>query len=364
MFLKDFIQILESIAPFSLQESYDNSGVQIGSPDQRVSSALICLDVTEEVLQEAKERACDLILCHHPLIFKGINKLTASGSTERIIMEAVRQGIAIVAVHTNLDNVHHGVNQRLAAVIGLKELKVLKPSQGLLKKLVTFCPTDHADKVRAAVFDAGAGQIGNYDCCSFNLEGKGSFRAGENANPFAGSIQELHYETEVRIETIFPAYLKSAVLSAMFASHPYEEVAYDIYPLDNAFNKVGAGMIGVFDRPIPEKEFLDHLKKSLGIPVLRHTACAGKPVSRVAICGGSGAFLMEEAIHAGAQAFVTGDIKYHQFLDATGRILLVDAGHYETEQFTKELLHSEIKKKITNFALLISEAGNNPVCYH
>ncbi len=364
MFLKDFVQILEEIAPFSLQESYDNSGVQIGSPDQQVSRALICLDVTEEVLQEAKERSCDLILCHHPLIFKGINKLTASGSTERIIMEAIRQGFAIVAVHTNLDNVHHGVNHELAAVIGLKEPKVLKPSKGLLKKLVTFCPIYQAGKVRAAIFEAGAGQIGNYDCCSFNLQGKGSFRAGENTNPFTGSINKLHYEAEVRIETVFPAYLQSAVLSAMFASHPYEEVAYDIYPLDNLYNQVGSGMIGELKEPMPENIFLNHLKKTLNTPVLRHTAFTGNTVGRVAICGGSGAFLLNEAIRAGAQAFVTGDVKYHQFFDAADRILLVDAGHYETEQFTKELLHNQIKKKITNFALLISEVGKNPVRYY
>ncbi len=364
MRLKELMQALEGIAPFSLQESYDNSGIQIGSPDQEISRALICLDVTEEVLREAKEKKSDLILCHHPLIFKGINRLTAISATERIIMEAVRKDIAIVAVHTNLDNVHGGVNNKLASVIGLKDLKILKPSKSLLKKLVTFCPTKHADKVRSAIFEAGAGQIGDYDCCSFNMEGKGSFRAGENTNPFTGSINELHYEPEVRIETIFPAYLQSAVLAAMFASHPYEEVAYDIYPLDNAFNKVGSGMIGVFDEPMPEKVFLNHLKKTLNVPFLRHTAFVDKPVSCVAICGGSGAFLLQDAIKAGAQAFVTGDVKYHQFFEAESRILLIDAGHYETEQFTKELLHSQIKKKLTNFALLISEVDNNPVLYY
>ncbi len=364
MLLKELLQILEGIAPFSLQESYDNSGIQIGLPDQEVTRALICLDVTEEVLRESRDRKCDLILCHHPLIFKGISKLTASDATERIIMEAVRHNIAIVAVHTNLDNVYDGVNQQLTKAIGLKNTKILKPSKGLLKKLVTFCPAEHADKVRSAIFSAGAGQIGDYDCCSFNLEGKGSFRAGENTKPFTGQINELHYEAETRIETIFPDYLQPAVLSAMVSSHPYEEVAYDIYPLDNTFNKVGSGMIGMLEEPMPEKEFLDHLKKALDARVLRHAAYVGKVIDRVAVCGGSGAFLLHDAIKAGAQAFVTGDVKYHQFIDAAGQMLLVDAGHYETEQFTKELLHNQIKKKITNFALLISEAGGNPVHYH
>lgn len=363
MLLKKFLDALNDIAPFQLQESYDNSGVQLGSARQDVSKALICLDVTMQVLNEAIKNDCDLILCHHPLIFKGITRLNDETPTGEIIIEAIRHGIAIVAVHTNVDNVYQGVNYEFGQRLGLTNLKILQPTGGMLKKLVTFCPTAHAEKVRAALFTAGAGQIGDYDCCSFNLEGKGSFRAGENTNPFTGKIQELHYEPEVRIETIFPAYLQAGILSAMLAAHPYEEVAYDIYPLDNMFDRAGSGMIGDYDKPLTVRGFLGNLKNTLGIPFVRHSNYDKSEIRRVAICGGSGSFLMQQAIRSGAQAFVTADVKYHQFFDAHNKVLLVDAGHYETEQFTTELLYNRLKKKMANFALLVSKTNTNPVNY-
>ncbi len=363
MYLKNFLEVLNDMAPFQLQESYDNSGVQVGSPGQEVSKALICLDLTLPVVYEAIKNECDLILCHHPLIFKGITKVSDEHPTGKIIIEAIRHGIAIVAVHTNLDNVYHGVNYELGQRLGLTNLKILQPAGSLLKKLVTFCPLSHAEKVRASVFEAGAGQIGDYDCCSFNLEGEGSFRAGDNTNPFTGKIQELHYEPEVRIETIFPVYLQARILSAMLAAHPYEEVAYDIYQLDNAFDRAGSGMIGDYDKPLTVKEFLNSAKNTLGVPFVRHANYDKGEICRVAICGGSGSFLMQQAIRSGAQAFVTADVKYHQFFDAHDKILLVDAGHFETEQFTKDLLYSQLKKKIANFALLVTETNTNPVNY-
>ncbi len=363
MLLNNLFKVLNDIAPFQLQESYDNSGLQLGSPEQEVSKGLICLDVTMPVVHEAIRKGCDLILCHHPLIFKGITTISDEHTTGRIIIEAIRHGIAIVAVHTNLDNAYHGVNYELGQRLGLTDLKILEPAGGMLKKLVTFCPLAHAEKVRAAIFEAGAGQIGDYDCCSFNLEGKGSFRAGENTHPFTGKIQELHYEPEVRIETIFPAYLQASVLSAMLAAHPYEEVAYDIYPLHNLFDRVGSGMVGNYEKPLIVSEFLGSIKKTLGVPFVRHANYDKGEIQRVAICGGSGSFLMQHAIRSGAQAFVTADVKYHQFFEAHDKIMLVDAGHFETEQFTKDLLYSRLKKKIATFAFLISETNTNPVNY-
>ncbi len=364
MLLKAFLRVLENLAPLALQESYDNSGIQVGSLNQKVSRGLLCLDLTPAVLEEAISKQCDLVVCHHPMIFKGITKITGSSIAEKLIITAIKNDIAIVALHTNLDNVYEGVNQELGKRIGLKNLRILQPAKHLLKKLVTFCPTEHAEKVRSAVFAAGAGQIGNYDACSFNLEGKGSFRAGDGANPFTGHINELHYEEEVRIETIFPAYLQMQVLQAMMSNHPYEEVAYDIYPLENAFDKVGSGMTGVLDEAMDGDTFLDHIKHALNVPVVRHSRFGGKNIKKVAICGGSGSFLLPQAINAGAEAFITADVKYHQFFDAEDKLLLVDAGHYETEQFTKELMHNMIKKKIANFALLISETKTNPVNYY
>lgn len=364
MLLKEFVSLLAGIAPFSLQESYDNSGIQVGSPQQSVGRGLVCLDVTPDVVQEAIHKECDLIVCHHPLIFKGVTSITGKNNTEAIIIEAIKRGLAIVAIHTNLDKIHHGVNHELGERLGLQNMRILQPEAGLLKKLVTFCPTAQAEQVRAALFEAGAGVIGNYDCCSFNSEGKGSFRAGEHSNPFVGALNELHYEPEVRLETIFPAYLQPMIIKALIRSHPYEEVAYDIYPLENVFDKVGSGMIGDLEAPMPAKVFLAQVKKSLNVPFLRHSAIAHPEIKSVAICGGSGSFLLQQATKAGAQAFVTADVKYHQFFDAEKKIMLVDAGHYETEQYTKNLLHKMVKKKMPKFALLISEANTNPVNYY
>jgi dinuclear metal center YbgI/SA1388 family protein len=363
MLLKEFLQQVDVTAPFSVQESYDNSGVQLGSPDLELRRGLVCLDVTPEVITEAIENDCNLVIAHHPLIFQGVKQITGRTDVEQVIIRAIKHDIAIVALHTNLDNVAQGVNHKLATVLGLSDLKILEPRKGLLKKLVTFCPTAQADQVRAAIFQAGAGHIGDYDCCSYNIEGKGSFRAGKDAKPFVGQLNELHFEPEVRIETIFPAFIERQLLAAMFESHPYEEVAYDIYPLDNAFDKVGSGMTGSLEQPLSEKDFLQLVKEKLNIPVVRHSPFTGKEISKVAVCGGSGSFLLHKAVAAGVQAFVTGDVKYHQFFDPFPNALLVDAGHFETEQFTKELMYEIVNKKFSKFALLISKVHTNPVNY-
>jgi dinuclear metal center YbgI/SA1388 family protein len=363
MKLKQILSAFDDHAPFSLQEDYDNSGIQFGDPESEVTRGLVCIDITEEIVEEAIEKKCDLIISHHPLIFKGIKKLTGRHYTERVLIEAIRSHINMISVHTNLDSVIAGVNMKLAQKIGLKDLMVLQARKGLLKKLVTFCPTDHAEKVRAAIFKAGAGVIGEYDCCSFNLDGKGSFRAGDTADPFVGEKGQIHYESEVRIETILPAWIENRVVSAMIDAHPYEEVAFDVYPLDNSFNKVGPGMIGNLSKPLSEKDFLNMIKEELGAPFLRHSEFTGKEIQKVAVCGGSGSFLRDHAMAAGADAFVTADIKYHDFFDVKNKMLMVDAGHYESEQFTKEILYEIVSKKITNFALLISDQSTNPVRY-
>ena len=363
MKLSELIDHLEKVAPRPLQESYDNSGLQVGMPNQEVTKGLICLDATPAVVEEAIEQGCDLIITHHPLIFGGLKKITGSNSTEKVVMKAIKHSIAIYSIHTNLDNVLRGVNGILGEKLGLSNLKILKPSKGLLRKLVTFCPISEADAVREAIFEAGAGHIGQYDCCSFNLEGKGSFRGGEDSNPFAGNKGEIHFEPEARIETILPSYLVPKVVSAMIEAHPYEEVAYDVYMLDNQFTEVGSGMVGTLKIPLSECDFLELLKTKLHLPCLRHTKLNGSTIKRVAICGGAGSFLLSDAIAARADAFVTADLKYHQFYDAEGKILLVDAGHYETEQFANELLYDIVSKKFSTFALSISKVQTNPVNY-
>lgn len=363
MNVKEISSYLESIAPLQYQESYDNAGLVIGSDHAEVGGVLIALDITLEVIQEAIDKKCNLIICHHPPVFQGIKKINGKSLTEKILIQAIQNNIAIYAAHTNLDNMLHGVNAMLCEKIGVKNPKILKPVKGFLKKLVTFCPIDHADAVRQAIFQAGAGHIGNYDSCSYNIEGKGSFRALENANPFVGEVNKLHFEDEVRIESVFPVDKQSAVIAAMMRAHSYEEVAYDIYPLDNEYPKAGAGMIGQLDKPVKAEDFLDELKNMFSLKVIRHSALIDRPLQNIAVCGGGGSFLIHDAIVKGADVLVTGDIKYHQFYDAEGKILIVDIGHYESEQFTKELLYTLLIKKFPKFAVFIAKSCSNPVHY-
>lgn len=363
MKIKEIIKVLEEKAPLKLQESYDNSGLITGWPESDVRSALITLDVTEAVVDEAIENDCSLVISHHPVIFSPLKKLTGSSSIERIVLKAVKNDIALYGIHTNLDNVSEGVNYMIAEKLGLSNNRVLKPVKGILRKLVTFCPSDHAEKVREALFAAGAGVIGNYDSCSYNSEGYGSFRAGEGTDPFVGEISKLHYESETRIETIFPSYLERKVLEALLAAHPYEEVAFDIYPLENELPSVGAGLIGEFPDPMEEKAFLEKVKGTFKIPVIKHSLLFGKKISKVAFCGGSGAFLIPTALASGAQVFMTADVKYHQFFDTEGRMIIADIGHYESEQFTKDLIFRILKEKFPNFALRISKTDTNPINY-
>jgi dinuclear metal center YbgI/SA1388 family protein len=361
--IRDILQSIQQIAPLSLQESYDNCGLLIGDEESAIKQVLVCIDVTEEVVDEAIKRECGLIISHHPLIFKGIKKLTPKGQVERIVIRAIANNIAIAAMHTNLDNSGQGVNFKIAEKLQLKSASVLQPTEGLLKKFVTFCPHSYADKVREAISQAGGGSIGNYDSCSFNSNGTGTFRANEAATPYVGQKNHLHEEPETRIEMIVPEFHISAVVRSLIAVHPYEEVAYDIYPLENQFQSFGAGIIGFLPDEMTENEFLVYLQTIFGTASLRHTAFIGKKIGKVAVCGGSGAFLIKTALSAQADAFVTADIKYHDFFEADGKLFLVDAGHFETEQFTKELIVEIIQKKYPTFAVLNSGVNTNAVCY-
>ncbi|HEY9113928.1 MAG TPA: Nif3-like dinuclear metal center hexameric protein [Bacteroidales bacterium] len=363
MKIHSIINYLETLAPLSLQEDYDNSGLLIGDQNRDIKKALIALDITEDILAEAIDNNCELIISHHPLIFKAIKKLTGKTLVERIVIKAIQNNIAIYAIHTNLDNTHTGVNAMLGEKLGLIDLKILSPISSGMKKLVTFCPLDNAEKVRKAIFAAGAGHIGKYDCCSYNVSGEGSFRALEGANPFVGKPGKIHFEKEIRIETILPSYLVNQVVAAMVAAHPYEEVAYDIYPLENQNANTGAGMLGMLKKEMTAKNFLLKVKKLLGSPAIRHNYLIDRPVKKIAICGGSGSFLISEAHRAGADIYLTGDLKYHDFFEYKNEMTLADAGHFETEQFTKELLYSILNKKFPTFALQISKINSNPISF-
>ncbi len=363
MILKQLTSFLEEFAPLSMQESYDNAGLLIGNPNQNIESALITLDVTDEVLDEAIANNHRLIIAHHPLIFRGLKRLTGSSLTEKLVVKAVKNDLAIYAIHTNLDNMAYGVNAKLAEKLFLTNLQILQPGGSELKKVVVFCPEQHAEAVRDKMFEAGAGHIGNYDNCSYNTLGEGTFRAGKGANPFVGAVGKMHVEKEVKVETVVPAFKLNRVIKAMLSAHPYEEVAYDVYTLDNTTPLTGAGMIGELTEPLPVADYLKKIKKSLKAQAIKFNHPIDRPVKKVAFCGGSGSFLIHQAYRAGADLFISADIKYHDFFEHLNEMTIVDAGHYETEQFTKELLYEIITEKFTNFALQISETVTNPVTF-
>ena len=364
MRISDITSILEDFAPSSLQETYDNSGLLVGDRSAICTGIIVTLDVTEEVVEEAVRNNCNLIVAHHPIVFKGLKRLTGANYVERTVIEAIKNHIAIYAIHTNLDNILTGVNHKIAEKLGLQNCKVLLPKEGTLKKLVTFSPVKNADEVRNALFEAGAGAVGKYDECSFNLEGKGSFKPGDGTNPHVGEKGERHYENETRIEVLFPAHLQQQLLKSLRAAHPYEEVAYYLNTLDNVQEDVGSGLVGEFPNEMTEEELLKLLKQQFSLSVIRHTSLYGKKIKKVALCGGAGIFLLKKALAADAQVFITGDIKYHEFFDADGKILLADIGHFESEQFTTELLTEFLQQKLLNFAVLKSEINTNPVKYY
>ncbi len=363
MKIKEIIDFLETIAPLSFQESYDNAGLIIGNSETKCTGILSSLDVTEEVVEEAMRRNCNLIVAHHPIIFRGLKKLNGKNYVERTVIAAIRNNIAVYAIHTNLDNVLEGVNQKIAEKLQLQNCKTLLPREGTLEKLVTFAPLENSEKVRNALFDAGAGSVGNYDQCSFNVDGAGTFRAGEGSDPYVGEIGKRHTENETRIEVVFPSFLVPKVIRALKESHPYEEVAYYVQSLKNTQDNVGSGLTGELPDPVSENELLAILKSAFNLTVIKHTPFLDKPISKIAVCGGAGSFLLPAAIAASADVYITGDVKYHEFFDADNRIFFVDIGHYESEQFTIELLTDFLQKKFSNFAVLKTEINTNPVNY-
>lgn len=363
MTIAQIIAELENFAPPAYQESYDNCGLLTGNKAAEATGALLTLDCTEAIVDEAISNNCNLIIAHHPVIFSGLKKITGASYVERTIIKAIKNDIAIYACHTNLDNVKQGVNKKIAEKLGLENLRILAPKSGLLKKLVTFVPASHHEAVQQALFSAGCGNIGNYDSCSFNLEGTGTFRGNEASTPFIGTPGELSREKEMRIETIFETAHEQKVIAALTAAHPYEEVAYDIYALTNQHPQIGSGMTGELKTAMNETDFLNHVKKTFLVPVVKHTRMLQKDIKKVAVCGGSGSFLLKNAINSGADAYITSDFKYHEFFDAENKLLLIDTGHFESEQFTPEIFYAIIKKKFTTFAIHLSKINTNPINY-
>jgi dinuclear metal center YbgI/SA1388 family protein len=363
MKLKELSSFLDSAIPVSFQENYDNSGLQLGDPEIEISSGLLAVDVTEEVVNEAVSVGCDLIISHHPLIFTGIKHIIERNYTERVVRKCIKNDISVYSAHTNLDSVENGVSYKMAEQLGLLNVTVLSPLEGKLIKLVTYIPEKYLDKVRNAVFEAGAGAIGNYDQCSYTLQGKGSFRGNELTEPFVGEKGKIHFEDEVRFETVMFSHLRNNVVKALIGSHPYEEVAYDLYSLENTNIRAGLGCLGQLPQEMNEQDFLRHVATVFNARGIRYSGFTGKIMNRIAVCGGSGSSFIGKAVSMGADAYVTADLKYHNFFDADRNILLVDTGHYESEKFATEILNELIIKKFPKFALRFSKTNTNPINY-
>ncbi len=364
--LKDIIKAIEYVAPPQLQENYDNSGLIVGSEESLIHKALISLDCTEEVIQEAIDLGCNLVIAHHPIVFSGIKKFTGKNYVERTIIKAIKNDIAIYACHTNLDNVlHQGVNKRIADKLGLHQCSILLPKENTLLKLGVFVPKSHFNQVQEALFLAGAGQIGNYKDCGFSFEGIGTFTPSQGANPYSGELGKKSEETEIRLEVVVPNHLKNQVLSAMFQAHPYEEVAYDLIQLVNTRNDVGSGLVGYLSEDMSLEQWVNHLKKCMEIDSFRLTRLKKDEVSikKVGVCGGAGSFLIKQARALGCDVFVSADIKYHEFFDGEGELLICDIGHFESEKYTLEIFKEILSEKFPKFATLFAQIITNPVYY-
>jgi dinuclear metal center YbgI/SA1388 family protein len=352
MKIKDITTYLETIAPLDYQESYDNAGLIIGNANTECTNALLCLDSTEEVIDEAIQQGCNLVIAHHPIIFGGLKKITGKNYAERAIIKAIKNDIAIYAIHTNLDNVYAGVNQKICEKLGLQNCKILAPKNQLLRKLAVSCSMAHSDMVRNALFEAGAGDVGDYDESSFNVLGISTFVGQPNVNQ--GSMM---------VQVIYPMHLETKILAALHATHPAKRPTYDITTIQNAYEQIGSGMIGELPEDTSISEFLKNLKTSMKTDSIRYTKPTKKKVRRIAVCGGAGSFLLNNAISQKADVFITSDFKYHQFFDANDQITIADIGHYESEQFTTEILHDMLSKKFSTFAPVLATTNTNPVKY-
>ena len=361
--IKDIANALEMFAPLPLQDGFDNAGLQIGLTEAEVAGVLLCLDVTEAVVDEAVALGCNLIVSHHPLIFSPLKRITGSNYIERCVIKALANGIAIYSAHTNIDNAPGGVNYRIADKLGLQNVRILVPKEDALLKLAVYVPASAADAVRDALFAAGCGNIGNYDSCSYNVDGFGTFKAGEGCNPFCGNIGELHREQEVRIETVLPAYLKNKAIAALIKAHPYEEPAFDIYQLKNCWSSVGSGVIGELPAECDELELLQSVKEKFNVGSVRHTPLLGKSVKRVALCGGAGGSFAGAAMAAGADVYITGEARYHDLFNYTGKMLMAVIGHYESEQYTMDIFKEIIGDRFPGLKIEKTTVNTNPVNY-
>jgi dinuclear metal center YbgI/SA1388 family protein len=363
MKIKEILTTLEQMAPLAYAEDFDNVGLLVGDANAEATGVLVCHDALESVIEEAIAKKCNLVVCFHPILFSGLKKITGKNYVERAVIKAIKNDIAIYAVHTALDNHKHGVNKIFCDALGLTNTKILIPKQHFIQKLVTYTIPENVEALRNALFDAGAGKIGNYEDCSFNSKGIGTYMGNEDSNPEVGERFEFVENQEIKIEVTFEKHLQSKILKALFSNHVYEEVAYEIHELLNAHQNIGLGMIGKLEKPMNETDFLSFVKDKMQCGGIRHSALLGKSIQKVAVLGGSGSFAISNAKQAGADIFLTADLKYHNFYEAENQLVLADIGHFESERFTKNYIVDFLKKKILSFAIIFSEENTNPVKY-
>lgn len=361
--VKQITRYLEDFAPRVYQESYDNSGLIVGDFSMEVTGVIVSLDAVESIVDEAIAKGCNMVVAHHPIVFKGLKKLNGRNYVERTVIKAIKNDIAIYAIHTNLDNVAGGVSFKIAEKLELEQVKVLAPKKQNQMKLTVFVPKENTQTVLEALGKVGAGKIGNYEYCSFRTEGTGTFKGNEETNPTVGEKGKLEEVTENRVEVIFPAYLEGRVMQALRQAHPYEEIAYYLHALENTNSQVGSGAIGNLPKSLSGEDFLKFLKEKMALQCIRHTELLERDIKKVAVCGGTGSFLLPKAMGKGADVFITADYKYHEFFDADGQILIADIGHYESEQYTSELLRDYLKPNFEGLPIHITDSNTNPVRY-
>lgn len=363
MTIKDIISVLEKMAPLAYAEDFDNVGLLTGNQNDEATGILVCHDALEDVIAEAVAKKCNMVVCFHPILFSGLKKITGKNYVERAVIKAIKNDIAIYAIHTALDNHQQGVNKIFCDALGLTDTKILVAKENYIRKLVTYTIPENHTKLRNALFDAGAGSIGNYENCSFNSEGLGTYQGNENSNPEVGSRGEFMEAREIKTEVTFEKHLESKILKALFENHVYEEVAYEIYTLNNSHQNIGLGMTGLLEQPMEEKEFLLMVKDKMQAHGIRHSVFTGKKIKKVAVLGGSGSFAIKNAIAAGADAFLTADLKYHQFYEAEGKLLLADIGHFESERYTMDYMADFLKQYTEGITVVKTSVDTNPVKY-
>jgi dinuclear metal center YbgI/SA1388 family protein len=363
MNVQELCSAIEEWAPLSYQESYDNCGLIVGNPNQELSGVLVSLDSLEIVVDEAIHKHCNMIVSHHPIIFKGLKSLTGKNYVERTVLKAIKNDIAIYAIHTNLDNLNQGVCRRMSEQLGLINSRVLSPKNGLLKKLVTYVPKESAEILRSSLFEIGASSMANYSESNFSFTGYSSFKGSQESNTLIGKLSHREKVNEECIELVFSSHLERDIIAALKQNHPHEEVAFQIISINNDHQYVGAGRIGELSNPQSAFDFLACLKKSFKTDCVRHSLILDKQIKTVALCGGAGSFLLSHARHQGADVFVSADFKYHEFFDAENKIIIADIGHYESERYTIDLIGDFLRKKFPRFAIRLSEINTNPINY-